>query len=215
MGFISKLFGKSEQPQKKRPKIVKAGEWEAHLNDSGVPVMLYKKGREWLDSSDAWASPSQSFFLHIGYDGNANECIALTRQAEGIRCRQMDEGVESVIVTDAGVAYVLTEEGNLYTLTPEKISQRHLFDERPDAFVLTPVFCVVVSDAEPELVIVKGVSFLTGKTWQRKIRYNWPESGNNVPVSAAQNRDYIVITVPDGSRHFLTTEGSPVNLQNS
>lgn len=215
MSFISKLFGKSEQPQKKQPKIVKAGEWEAHLDGNGVPVMLYKKGREWLDSSDAWASPSRSFFLHIGYDGAANECIALTRQVEGIRCRQMDEGVESVVVTDAGIAYVLTEEGNLYTLTPEKSGQRHLLDERPDAFILTPVFCVVVSDVEPELVIVKGVSFLAGKTWQRKIRYSWPESGNNVPVSVAQKCDYIVITVPDGSRHFLTTEGSPVNLQNS
>ena len=215
MGLISKLFGKPEHPQKKKPKTVRSGDWEALINEEGAPVMLYKKGKEWLDSSEAWASPSRAFFLHIGYDGNANECIALTRQAEGIRCRQMDEGVESVVVTDAGIAYVLTEEGNLYTLTLEKSGQRHLLDDRPDAFILTPVFCAVVSDVEPELVIVKGVSFLTGKTWQRKIRYSWPENGNNVSVSATQECEYIVITVPDGGRHFLTTEGSPVNLQNS
>lgn len=212
MGFISKLFGKSERPHEKRPKIVKIGEWEAHLNDNKVPVMLYKNGTEWLDSSDAWASPSRSFFLHTGHDGNANECIALTRQTEGLKCRQMDEGIESVVVTDDGAAYVLTEEGNLYTLTPEKSSQRHLIDDRPDAYILTPSVCVVAYEEEPETVIVKGVILATGKSWQRKLQYEWPEDGNNEVVALNQDGRYIAVTVPDGSRRLFDEDGAPVKL---
>lgn len=210
MGFISKLFGRGEQVQPRQPKIVRDGEWETQLGADGTPSILCKRGKEWLSSSRVWVSPSRFFFLHVGFNGNSDECLALTSQVKGLKIREMDEGVEAAVVTDAGAAYVLTDEGNLYTMTPDKAGQRRLCDDRPDAHILTPRVCVIAYEEEPETVIVKGVYFVTGKSWQRKLRYKWPEDGNNEMIAIAQADQYVAVTVPDGSRHLLSEDGSLV-----
>ena len=211
MGLFSQLFRrKPETSNGGKQKVIQNGEWIIHLNVVGEPTQFYKKGKEWLDPSNTWTSPSGRFFLHSGIDGNADDCIALTTQTEGLKIKKMDEGIESAIVLDSGTAHVLTEDGNLYTINSEKSSQRHLCDDRPEAYLMTTDICADAYEGDTENVVVKAVHFETGKGWQRKLGYEWPDDGNNSDVSIVSDPTGIAITTPDGKMHHLSLEGQPI-----
>lgn len=210
MGLLSKVFGGgSNKPQKPaKPKVVKNGDWETHIAPDGAPTMFYKKGKEWLDASKAWASPSHTYFLFEGFDGKSDACIALTTQTEGLRIKKVDDGVEQAIVTDAGAAYVLSDEGTLYTMTADKASQKALADGSPDAYLLTPKVAAVAVD-ESETVAIKAVDLATGKSWKKTVAYEWPD-GDNVDISIEEVAGGIKLTTPAGTTHLFTTEGNPL-----
>lgn len=209
MGLLSKLFGSSEAPAKtSKQRVVKSGDWEANIDASGVPTWFHKRGKEWLDPFKTWSSPSGSFYLHNGHDGNGEECIALTSKTEGLRLKKTDEGIESAIVTDTGVAFALTEDGTLYTVTAERASQKKLSDEQPEAHLLTPEVCAIAYD-EDESVIIKAVDLATGKSWRKTAKYSWPENGDNVEISITATASGLSVTAPDGSTHSFTTSGEP------
>lgn len=210
MGLLSKVFGDgSNKPQKPaKPKVVKNGDWEIHIAPDGAPTMFYKKGKEWLDASKAWASPSRSYFLLEGFDSKADACIALTTQTEGLRIKKVDDGVEQAIVTDTGVAYILSDEGTLYTVTADKASQKALADGNHDAYLLTPEVAAVAVD-ESERVIIKAVDLATGKGWKKAVAYKWPD-GDNVDISIEEVMGGIKLTTPAGTTHLFTSAGNPL-----
>lgn len=215
MGLLSKVFGGgSNKPQKPaKPKVVKSGDWEIHIAPDGVPTMFYKKGKEWLDVSKAWASPSLSHFLIEGFDGKADTCIALTTQTEGLRIKKIEDGVEQAIVTDNGLAYVLSDEGTLYTITADKAGQKALApDDRPDSFLLTPELAAVTVD-DGETVIIKGVDLTTGKVWKKVVRYEETEELEDGYLRSTEIKETaggVEVTTPDGERHLFTAAGIPL-----
>lgn len=210
MGLFSKMLGKDTKPKKSsKLKVVRSGDWEVYIKDDGTPTGFYKKGKEWLDPGLTWSSPSRNYFLHQGFDGNGDECIALTTQLEGLKLKKTDGGVEAALVLDDGTAYVLTDECNLVTITPERSGQKALAEEAPDAYILTPEVCVVTMD-EGEVVTVKAVDLSTGKSWRKAIKYEWPEDGDNKDVTIASSNGCITVTTPDGTAHLFNTAGEPL-----
>lgn len=215
MGLLSKVFGGgSNKPQKPaKPKVVKNGDWETHIAPDGAPTMFYKKGKEWLDASKAWASPSRTYFLLEGFDGKSDACIALTTQTEGLRIKKVDDGVEQAIVTDAGVAYILSDEGTLYTMTADKASQKALAtDDRPEAFLLTSEVAAVAVD-DGEKVSIRAVDLTTGKAWKKAIKYEETEELGDGCLRMTAIKEVaggIEVTIPDGTAHLLTTAGNPL-----
>lgn len=214
MGLLSKVFGGgSNKPQKPaKPKVVKNGDWEIHIAPDGAPTMFYKKGKEWLDASKAWASPSRSYFLLEGFDGKADACIALATQTEGLRIKKVDDGIEQAIVTDNGTAYILSDEGTLYTMTADKASQKALADGSPDAYLLTPEVAAVAVD-DGEKISIRAIEIATGKTWKKAVKYEETEELGNGCLRMAEIKEVaggIEVTIPDGTTHLFTTEGNPL-----
>lgn len=211
MGFLSKILGgKATQEKPAKSKVVKVGDWEVHIEPNGAPTQFYKKGREWLHSDRRWRSPSGSYFLHTGHDGNADECIALTTQTEGLKLKKTDEGIEDALVLDNGVAYAISSDCVFFQITRDKASQRQLCEERLDAYILTPQICAVAFEEDTEVVTVRAVDLTTGKAWKKSIKYTWPETGDNVDISVVATGSGISVTTPDGSSHNFTTAGSPL-----
>lgn len=211
MGFLSKIIGgKAPREKTTKPKVVKTGDWEAHIGPDGAPTQFYKKGKEWLHSDQRWRSPSGNYFFHTGHDGNVDECIALTTQTEGLKLKKTDEGIEDVLVLDEGTAYAISSDCVFFQITAEKASQRQLCEERLDAYILTPKICAVAFEEDVEVVAVKAVDLVTGKSWEKSIKYTWPENGNNVDISIVASDSGISVTAPDGSTHNFTTAGSPL-----
>lgn len=210
MGLFSKLIGKEPKAAgpKKRKSVTEVDGWEVWLRDDGTPYTFEKKGKEWLSTDRTWVSPSGKFFLHVGSDGNGDDCVALTTRVEGLKLKKVEDGVEAVTVTDNGTAYVLTDAGDLLTITTEKTGQRHLCDDLPDEYVLDADICAVAFESDSEEVMVKCVELKAGRSWQKKIKYQWPESGGNVDIAVNRTNTGIVVTTPDGTLHAFSLEGS-------
>lgn len=210
MGLFSKLTGKdSGKPANKKQKTTKEVEgWEVWLRDDGTPHTLEKKGKEWLDASTTWASPSGKFFVHEGHDGVGDACVALTSRAEGIKTKKLEEGVEAAIVTDDGVGYIFTDEGNLITITAEKASQKSLGDRPAVGFVLTPDICAAADDPEGEAIVVKAVELKTGKSWQKKVKYEVADGARWTDAAIEVDPGGITITTPDGNCKKFTFDGN-------
>lgn len=210
MGLFSQLLGRNPGTAKNaKPKVIKNGDWEIHTDAAGTPTQFYKKGKEWLDPSNTWHSPSCCYFLHQGFDGNGDECIALTTQVEGLKLKKMSDGIEAALVLDNGTAYALTDEYSLVTVTPERLSQRSLSEETPDTYILTPEVCAVATD-EGETVSIKAIDLSTGKSWRKAIRYEWPENGDNKDVTVTSSSGRITITTPAGTAHLFNSAGEPI-----
>lgn len=209
MGLFSKLTGGSSKPPKAgKSKTIRSGEWEIRIEADGTPVHFDRKGKEWLDASKTWASPGRAYFLHDGFDGKGDECLALTTQTEGLRARKLEEGVEAALVTDDGAAYVITDEGTLYTITAEKAGQKSLAEDRPDAYLLTQQLAAVAEDAG-ESITLKGVELATGKAWRKVIAYEAPEEGA-ADITIEQAEGGLKLTTPAGTVHLFTAAGSPL-----
>ena len=127
--------------------------------------------------------------------------IALTTQNEGINKKACEIGVESAFVTDEGIGYLYSDEGDLHILTADKKSKRHLCDD-PEAYVLIPNGCFVAVTSYDtskleghDQVIVKGMLFDSGKTWKKVIDYESPDEEDEIIMNASD--DTILITLPD------------------
>lgn len=209
MGLFSKLTGRGPKAAStKKSKIVtEVDGWKVWLRDDGTPHTFEKKGKEWLSSTETWASPSGKFFLHVGNDGNGDDCVAITTRAEGLKLKKIEDGIEAVAVDD-GAAYVLTDAGDLITVTTEKAGQRHLCDDLTDAYLLDTDLCAVAFESDSEEIIVKCIDLKAGKSWQKKIRYTWPETGENVDITVRRTGTGIIVATPDGGLHSFNIEGA-------
>lgn len=221
MGLLSNLFGGGEPkpPKKKRQKLktVTYGDWEITMREDKTPVMFCKKGKDWLDSYEVWASPSGKYFIHEGQDAAADECIAITTLREGLKIKKTDEsGIRAACITDEPVGYALSEEGTLYTLTIEKASQRKLGPDvnMPDAAILTPKIAAVAFDADDKVAtIIRAIDISTGKAWKKVIKYEDAEEFGDGSIRMAEIKETaggIEVTIPDGTVHSFTAAGTPL-----
>lgn len=210
MGLLSKLTGMGHT-KKGKSKTIKSGEWETVIKSDGTPTHFDKKGKEWLDVYETWAAPSRVYYLHHGADGKGDECIALTTQTEGLRARKFEDGIEAALVTDNGVAYVISDEGNLYTITADRASQKSIADDKADAILLTAQLAAAAVD-EGETVIIKVVDLDTGKAWKKAVAYEWPEDDTkqDTEITIKQIDGGLKLTTPDGVAHLFTAAGTPL-----
>lgn len=180
-------------------------EWQVYTDKNGIPTDFYKNGKEWIsvDSDYMCISPSGKYYLFYSayYGESQSEYIALTTQNEGINKKACEIGVESAFVTDEGIGYLYSDEGDLHILTADKKSKRHLCDD-PEAYVLIPNGCFVAvtsyntSKLEGhDQVIVKGMLFDSGKTWKKAIDFESPDEEDEIIMNTSD--DTILITLPD------------------
>lgn len=214
MGLLSNLFGggKPKPPKKQKPRIVTNGDWTVELDPDGTPTRFDHKGKEWLSTPETWASPGRAYFLHSGFDSKGDECLALTTQTEGLRVRKFGESVEAALVTDAGIGYVISDEGKLYTITAEKAGQKSLTEDCPEACLLTAEVAVAITD-DGETVTIKAIDLTTGKAWKKAIKYEDAEELDGGYIRMAEIKETaggIEITIPDGTVHSFTAAGTPL-----
>ncbi len=214
MGLLSKIFNSSEAPKKgAKQKVVKNGDWEVHIREDGTPHWFYKSGREWFSADETWASPSKSFFLHMGFDGAGNSGLALTTKDEGLKRKATEYGVDAALVLEDGTAYALSvDDAVLYILTPEKISQKTLGDERADAFLLTSRICIIATEGD-DSVTIKAIDLSTGKSWRKSVGHGEAEElqdGSLRMTQISESVEGIKVITPDGLPHFFSTNGQPI-----
>lgn len=182
-------------------------EWEVYTDKNGIPTDFYKNGKEWIsgDSDYMCISPSGKYFLfYCAYhEKSDSEYIALVTRNEGIIKKACEIGVESAFVTDEGIGYLYSDEGDLHILTADKKSKRHLCDD-PEAYVLIQNGCFVATTSyntskfeDHDQVIVKGILFDSGKTWKKSIDFESPEEYDEIIMNVSG--DTISVTLPDRS----------------
>ncbi len=158
-------------------------------------------------------SPLGEYFLfYSAFCGqNESEYIALTTRTKGLNKKACEIGVESALVTDAGIGYFFSDEGDLHILTAEKKTKRHLCND-PEAYLLVPQGCfvAVTSDTskleDHEQVIVKGFLFDSGKSWKRSIDFEVPDDYNDISIELSN--DNIIVTMPNKSIVSLSLDGT-------
>ena len=192
MGLLSNLFGggKPKPPKKQKPRIVTNGDWTVELDPDGTPTRFDRKGKGWLSTPETWASPGRAYFLHSGFG----------------------ESVEAALVTDAGIGYVISDEGKLYTITAEKAGQKSLTEDCPEACLLTAEVAVAITD-DGETVTIKAIDLTTGKAWKKAIKYEDAEELDGGYIRMAEIKETaggIEITIPDGTVHSFTAAGTPL-----
>lgn len=196
----------------------RAGVWEVLLHPStNAPGIFTKNGKEWFDADKAWASQSGRYYILTGMDANANEGIAISEGARGIRIRKTEELIEAAVIADDGIGYALSDEGTLFTLSEEKATTKKLCgDAILDAWALTPEFCVVVYDTDSDYdendkeipaVNVKLIDLSTAASWRKKIQYS-SEGRATLQFSAEISGNMIRIETPDNVLHEFTLDGS-------
>lgn len=199
-------------------KTQQSGDWEVMLRTStNAPGIFTKNGKEWFDADKAWASQSGRYYILTGMDANANEGIAISEGARGIRIRKTEELIEAAVITDNGIGYALSDEGTLFTLSEEKATTKKLCgDAILDAWALTPELCVVVYDTDSDYdendkeilaVSVKLINLSTAASWRKKIQYS-PEGRATLQFSAKISGNMIRIETPDNVLHEFTPDGT-------
>lgn len=217
MGLLSNLFGTSK---KKKPiKLKKAiyGDWEITMREDKTPIMFCKKGKDWLDSDEVWASPSGKYFIHEGLDASADECVAITTSREGLKTKKTDgSGIRAACITDEPIGYALSEEGTLYTLTIEKASQRKLGQDinMPEAAILTPQIAAVAFESyDTSVTYVRAIDIATGKAWKASIKSEETEDDDDDPsqmIEIEETTGGIAITTSNGTTHLFSYAGLPL-----
>ena len=213
MGLLSKLFGSSETPAKtSKQNIVKNGDWEVHIKEDGTPHLFYKSGREWFSALETWNSPNRSYFLHDGLDSKGDEYLALTTQTEGLRLKKFEDGVESALVTDDGIGYVISDEGVFYTITAEKSGQKSLAEDYPETCLLTADVAVAITD-DGETATIKAVNLSTGKVWKKAVKHGEAEElqdGSLRMTQISEIAEGVEVITPDGVPHSFSVDGQPI-----
>lgn len=214
MGFFWELAKKAvstaitTEPKKKEdPNVIKNGDWEIYCNSIGEPQIFYKKNKLWFDADDVWSSPSSNFFVCVGYNSAGDECIALTTKAEVLKTKKIEGCLESVLVTDEGKGFALTNEGTLFILTAEKISQRKLGDDDTEETILTPRVAAVYSDDWNGTATIKGIDLDTGIAWKKRVKYGEPEIYGDAPILFRTTDEGFEITMQDGISRYFTPAG--------
>jgi len=189
-------------------------EWQVYKDKNGFPTDFYKDGKHWLygDKEYMCISPSGKYYLYYNasYGDYASECIALTTESEGLIRKSGEFYVESALVTDKGIGYLYTEEGDIHILTANGKSKKHLCDD-PEAYILVPQGCfvAVTSDSskleDHEQIIVKGFLFDSEKSWKRAIDYEIPD--DYVEITLKVSESIISVTMPDGNVANLDISG--------
>lgn len=199
---------KSVKGDKKSSNIpVTAPEWKVYTDKNDIPTDFYKNGKEWIsgDSDYMCVSPSGKYFLfyYAYYEKSDSEYIALVTRDEGLNKQACEIGVESAFVTDEGIGYLYSEEGDLYILTADKKSKRHLCDD-PEAYVLIQKGCFVAVTSydtsklkDHDQVIIKGMLFDSGKTWKKAIDFELPKEYDEIIMNISG--DIISVMLPDRS----------------
>ena len=198
-------------------KWIQSGEWEVQINSqTEKPGIFTKNGKEWFDADKAWASQSGRYYILTGMDANANEGIAISEGARGIRIRKTEELIEAAVITDNGIGYALSDEGTLFTLSEEKTSIKKLCgDSYLVAYALTTEVCAVVYDTDSDYdendkeipaVIVKVTNLSTSESWKKKIRYSYGDRKTFI-FSVKIYGGIIQITTPDNVLHEFTPDG--------
>ena len=197
----------------------RAGDWEVLLRPStNAPGIFTKNGKEWFDADKAWASQSGRYYILTGMDANANEGIAISEGARGIRIRKTEELIEAAVITDDGIGYALSDEGTLFTLSEEKASTKKLCgDNRPDAWLLNSELCAVLYEIDSEyneatneeyfVSVLKVVSLSTSKCWTKKLKYTTTGFSR---FGDRDNARIIQIITPDNVLHEFTPDGTTI-----
>lgn len=197
-------------------KWIQSGEWEVQINvQTGKPGIFTKNGKEWFDADRAWASQSGRYYILTGMDANANEGIAISEGARGIRIRKTEELIEATVITDNGIGYALSDEGTLFTLSEEKATTKKLCgDNRPDAWLLNSELCAVLYEIDSEyneatneeyfVSVLKVISLSTSKSWTKKLKYTTTGFSR---FGDRDNAHIIQIVTPDNALHEFTPDG--------
>lgn len=198
-------------------KWLRSGEWEVQINNkTGKPGVFTKNSKEWFDADEAWQSQSGEYYILTGMDANANEGIAISEGARGIRIRKTEELIEAAVITDAGIGYALSDEGTLFTISEEKASTTKLCgDNRPDAWLLNSEFCAVLYEIDSEynevtneeyfVSVLKVISLSTSKRWSKKIKYTTTGFSS---FGDCDNAHIIQIITPDNVIHEFAPDGT-------